>query len=424
MQTVIPAVLLVVLVSSGCSGKNMLFGDASAHAVESERVVWAFFDRGGDLYPAPSVPVAVDDRTMQTNSLFLQRTYERGPDAEPWTTVREALGFTSDASWDSVQQALARRTAARIDALTRREGQARRPLVLLIHGFNVPDSEASYSKVRDTIDPLLPDAVYFQVSWDGLRAGFPPAVWAKAQYNFPQVGYGLRHVLNRIDPATPVRVFTHSSGGPVAAHALWDASRAYGNTLCSSSPRPGREEFQARVCSRTSPPPGPAPPRLADLRLGMIVPATNAGIFFEYDARESPVERIVLGVNPDDMAVGRFGVQTVFDWYKPSCRIQFPGRYAGDVCLAVDPDYVCGRTVTALRDSSNIDISVFDFSKSTVNKPVGVLGVELADSHDWTAYLQRDDYPAFLRALLSDEPVQDETAAFCEGYPLANPPGE
>lgn len=409
----LPVLAWVLLAASGCSGENVLHGKTSAEAVESDRTVWAFFDRGGDLYSAPALPVELDDRTLPgPDTLFLRNNYLRLGADSPWGEVQRGLGLRPDASWESVQGALSDRIGEQVDRLTARPGQPRRPLVILVHGYNVEDARSEYRPVRASLAPHLPDAVFLQVGWDGLTATNPLSVWEEAQYNFPQVGYGLRKLLLKVaavDASIPIRIFTHSSGGPVAAHALWDASASI-SPRCEEPAEPGREEYHARHCSETRPDgserPGPAPPRFEDVRIGMIVPATNAWVVRNYDPAESHVDRVVIGVNPEDEAVTRLGMRLFLKPFTVSCKLW------GDTCLPVRKDYACGESMREFREKG-FEVEVFDFSGSRSNRR------RLArDIHAWEVYLGRDDHQRFVRAVLDPEVRSSETAAYCRGEPL------
>lgn len=162
-----------------------------------------------------------------------------------------------------------------------------RTLVILIHGCNNTYGEArrSYELAR----MLLPvkDVVVLEVYWDG-GAGDPVALWAHARATSKWAGLGLRRVLNRLDPATEVRVLTHSRGAAVIASALWDLPLREG----------AKEDERFRAAQAVE-----APPDLLRTRLAMIVPAMG-----EEDLEGCPrdgLDGLIVGVNEDDPAVGK-----------------------------------------------------------------------------------------------------------------------
>lgn len=188
--------------------------------------------------------------------------------------------------------------AARIRAYTDRGYQ---PLIL-IHGFNAtfPEIYRSYKLVRRQMEHFYPDRkiVYIELYWNG-KYGHPFAIWPEAQNNSKWAGLALRKLLNRIDPAVPVRVLTHSRGAAVICSALWNTDLR--NTV--DADRRYRDAQQAVTT-----------PAFHDLRVGMLAPAIRAVEFESYgDRGEASVtmhERFVLGLNPDDAALNCGG----FSW--------------------------------------------------------------------------------------------------------------
>jgi hypothetical protein len=269
-------------------------------------------------------------------------------------------------------------------------------LVVLVHGFNTSDAECIYQLVRDDVMRTLPDAAFLLVNWDGLVTNSRvPLIWDEAQFNFPFVGLGLRRLLNayfEIEPRTPIRILTHSSGGPVIAHALWDGSAVEGLTTNAAN-WPAYIELQAMRAAGTV----PSPPRFSDLRVGMIVPATAASIFDNYDLGEHGPDRIIIGMNPSDYAVNKT--------FAISCA------WNGDTCLGARRSYSC-MVRRQFRNHPHTQIMIFNFSRSAGYNKRKLL---FHDEHAWEVYMRRDDIVPFLRALLTDVPVNDEGAQICRG---------
>jgi hypothetical protein len=104
-------------------------------------------------------------------------------------------------------------------------------------------------------------------------------------------------VLCRLDPATPVRVITHSRGAAVLCSALWNTDLR--NTAAADA---AYQEAQKAL----------PPPVLPRLRAGLVAPAMRAVDFETYlDRGEGSFcwhDRIVLGLNPDDAALNAGGL--------------------------------------------------------------------------------------------------------------------
>ncbi|MEL7361737.1 MAG: hypothetical protein AAFN13_06670 [Bacteroidota bacterium] len=419
----IPFSLSLIVALSACTGgKNVLLGSQSYRAatqdilalpdgdvptvsLQDPHTVRLFVDRDGDLYPAPLLPVLVPDsvrartselvhdsvrtaKWLRGRTKSLQDVFDENPQATVWKEVRTHLQLQADASWETIQDRLFARAAAAVrDAVDDVQG----PLLVLVHGYNTVDAEYSYAHARQRVAPYLGRAAVLQLHWDGLQDN-SITNWKRAQFNFPQAGIALRRALLSLAPTTPVRVFTHSSGGPVAAHAFWDASATLPPDCDAPEPSyRGRRHYHEWVCTED----GIDPPQFHDLRIGMIVPATSGLLFARYNARTSPLSRLVIGANPRDEAVSK-------SWLIP-CTVK------GSTCLSVRRSLLCDDEVARLRNR-DIEVLIYDFSKSS--GPGGNYGWR-GEDHAWTTYLERDDWPRFAAALFGDAPVSDEAHDYC-----------
>ena len=215
-----------------------------------------------------------------------------------------------------------------------------RTLVILLHGCNNTYGEArrSYELARW----LLPvkDVVVLEVYWDG-GAGDPVALWGHARRQSKWAGLGLRRVLNRLDPATEVRVLTHSRGASVIASALWDL--------------PLREGAEEEECFRTAQR-VEAPPDLLRYRVAMIVPAMG-----EEDLESCPrdgLDGLIVGVNEDDPAVGKGPL---------------PASWFGSTRLGAEGEPFYTHAVPAARRASRVDFggsAVHDFKDYLLRRPM------------------------------------------------------
>lgn len=381
-----------------CGAKNVLHNVAIREVMEEEAtrsansevgrdaIVRIYMDRDGSLYPGPAVALGLDS-IYQGAGTPLRDVFRSTRQSGVWSDLGDSLNIDIHAenAWETIQDSLRGRYASELQHITLRPDGTRNPLVVLVHGFNVVNAEHDYESARDSIRPRAPEAVYLQVNWDGLvqRLAPPALVWRNAQSNFPLVGLGIRKLLNDVTDLhqTPVRVLTHSSGGPVIAHALWDASAAEGRTHFPGDAYKHLLELRADSML----PPRPA---ISDLRVAMIVPAGPAALFQKLDP-PAP-QRVIIGMNPDDVAVA-----------KPFLFCSA----LGDTCLPVKTSQACG-----LRDEfskySGSSLLLFDFSTKG-----GLLDLE---DHAWGAYMDRSDFGAVLDALLKDGPAVDEATQLCK----------
>jgi hypothetical protein len=217
---------------------------------------------------------------------------------------------------------------------------AARTLVILVHGCNNTYGEArrSYELAR----MLLPvkDVAVLEVYWDG-GAGDPVALWRHARRQSKWAGLGLRRVLNRLDPATEVRVLSHSRGASVIVSALWNLPLREGV----------EEEKRFRAAQGVE-----APPDLLRTRLAMIVPAMGEEDL-EGCARNG-LDGLIVGVNEDDPAVGKGPL---------------PASWFGSTRLGAERGPFYTHAVPASRMASLVDFGgslVHDFKDYLLRRPM------------------------------------------------------
>lgn len=396
------AVLALITAASlsGC-GKNVLYSDISRGPRPESGVITLQYDRYGNLYPSSEVrvPAAALRRNQLQLGAFFER--ERAARSRDWDALVEDAGLAPidpsvpfDRAWAAVQTGLRNHVVAQINRYTTGAG-APHPLVVLVHGFNNTMAEAHdwFVVARDSIRRRQPDAVFLYVYWDGLSAALPTGIWPRAQYNFPLVGLEFRRVLNSVDPSVPVRILTHSSGGPLIASTLGDAS----------APLPSQDSVYRRYRTLVALDTGEyRPPHPVSLRVGMIVPAAATNTFRKYDAQHPGPERLILGLNPRDMATGKVFLR---------CTA------LGASCLTTDLRAFC-TTVRQQFEGTGTQLIAFDFSNSSNNRRF----LHFWDDHSMLWYLRRDDISRFLDLFVGGDDVTDtgEAPEFCRRYGASN----
>jgi hypothetical protein len=201
--------------------------------------------------------------------------------------------------------------ADRLNEMTR-DGKT---LIVPIHGFNasLPEIYRSYKAVQRQVEHLYPNkpVCYLEVYWAGLY-GDPFVIWPIAQRNSNWAGLGLRNLLGRLNPATPIRVLTHSRGASVICSALW-------NTDLRSNAHDDQEfrNEQQKLL----------PPVLPGLRMGLLAPAIRPLDIETYHERGTEDsyyhDRIILGINPDDHALNCGGFWWLMGTSLGCCPDQF-----------------------------------------------------------------------------------------------------
>lgn len=378
------------LLLAGCAPTNVLFSDAERIPHPERDIVSIIYDRYGDLYPSDRVHVpgrALRENRPRSEDEFALSSYfsdQHAAKSGAWQALlAEAPLVTPGAdtsfalAWNDVQMQLRKRVIDHVDHLTRSgPGASRRTLVVLVHGFNNDKSEALawYEEVRRVVRSRVPDAVFLDVFWDGLSATLPPGIWSSAQYNFPLVGLEFRRILNAIDPAIPLRVVTHSSGGPLIASTMGDASAP----LTSNDGRYRR--YRAMVSAPTSEYRPPNPP---DYRVGMLVPAASSITFSKFGPMDDGPDRLIIGINTEDIAIS---------------KLFMPCTFLGSTCMSGSKSSFCSGVVPAFAHNPHTRLFVFDFSGSGNNERQGYFW----DSHAVSVYLRRDDMARFLNVLFED----------------------
>lgn len=352
-----------------------------------------YLDRMGSIYPpAAYLPDATlrDKKYKQTLTLWYYDPAHR-PQLQALSAfcgvpcpAGVLAGRYADAQghWWKIQDVLARRAAQETDQRT----GGTRPLAMMIHGYNNSDTELPFLATRNMLrtQVALRNAVWMEVRWDGLHKPTPVFIWGAAQLNGRYAGIGLRRVLCRTQPSTPVRVFTHSSGAFVAYQALWNSSPVNGENAAEDIPS---------ACSLV-----PTPTH-ADIRVGSIVPATTPLVFLGFNCRTTgnpdmpdacqraitgPRYRIVAGQNRRDEAVTKYGVA--------------PGafgatHFGSDSAAFVQANTNCGGGLIRV-----------DFVQATGRNPspcpFGMGKKGLLEKHDWGLYWQRQQSSDFLHKVL------------------------
>ncbi|UOF17393.1 hypothetical protein IEQ11_12510 [Lysobacter capsici] len=373
----------------------------------SEAPLTIFYDRKGNLYPSAAVPVATNELIRgfdeRQDAGTLRGYFAREATSSDTVVQRLArdAGLTdgalpssqwSEANWQRIQAGYRRQLAARIEAAA--DGA---PVVFVIHGYrnNYEDARDWYTPLDGMILQHEPRATLVHVYWDGTTGWRFLHLWKQAQYNMAFIGLEFRRLLNELPADMPIRIITHSTGAPLVANAMGDASEAFRE---NGRPVLLEPEYYVRAAGgdhAAGDDGSYAVKRKSRLRFAAVAPAATLDTFKRYDlARDIVPERITMALNPRDSATGKYFL---------NCELY------GSSCMAVRPVQTCKLLVGTFA-ASGTDVGVFDFSRSKVQTPGTA---RFWRKHSVMAYSKNDRWTPFLRHLLTDADTASDTQALC-----------
>lgn len=400
MMRILTALALGMMLAPGLANarpKQVIFENEMR---QQEGAAAFYMDRAGDLYPPAAVKLDTlylinvrsgERPTVSTSSTdfatlkSLYRWKSSRPQDTDWPALLAHTGVVAsgdfDRDWASVQIALRGEAAQMITAL----GKSNDDVVLLIHGYNNDHGEAKTwyahveGKLRNEAGTHDRRIAFVRMYWDGLAGKTPLFIWDNAQYNGFLVGLELRRLLQQVDGATPLRVFTHSSGAYVIANALGDGSAA---AQLSRLPK----HYPSLAAGQE----GYAPPmQLRDLRVAMLVPAQPTTAFAHYfrnaggdgidgSKKAAVPQRLILGLSKRDFATNKAGI--------------IPCHWKGATCMAVEIDESC-RQVAKDLGIQPPQLMAVNFARQG-----------LVHGHGVDRYTDDAEWPELTRALLAPDP--------------------
>ena len=407
-----------MLALAGCTispfkAERVHFFDRAHDQRESDAVrVQIFMDAQGDLYPKDGLPASLRKGTVEAQG-DLRWMADGGSDAlcaergsGSTETDRLCEAVQSDDGWVSAQAAMWTDRAERI-AAEAVSGNGYRPIVMLIHGFNVTDARPDYGRLRQAVvDVPMADAPLFvEVNWNGYRRAAFDRAWDEGQGSGPLVGFELRQLLNNLaaslegaETLPTVHVLTHSSGAFVAGAMLGNPCHALPN-LRDLNRRHGK--YAAFYKNRATTEGLHAVPKGLDIRVGMLAPATSALTFVESGDCGSEGEGvadqrtglrtegavILSSLNTKDRALRKAILPVEMTWI------------GGATGLGANPAQACELAAEA---PAGTEVAIYDFTpKKGTAAP--------SDSHAIATYLAHPVADMFIRDLLL---TNDPTGAF------------
>ena len=349
---------------------------------------------------------------------YLCRTAEGGDLQAMCSASAQDVEIIQDALWASKAEEI----LEQFDKTDVRD----KDLVVLIHGFNVPDSTDDYNEVirrLDERDNNVKERVYLQVHWDGggkdsgIRA---LTKWRRAQYTGPVVGFELRRLFNSINDISKkrgiespsIRVITHSSGAFLVGATFGNPSSALpalkdGNDIY--------RDFKTHLIDQSG---RWRVPAIKDLTLGMVAPATGSWTFTGF-VKNSPSShdlqnfavatdsegagwfdfkrglqikdaRIVTTQKRSDVAVGKYG---------------FSPAFLGATHLGALKSSNCEVQQWAKKRGLHTDVLALDFTPT----PNDVIRErpKRKTSHSWRYYINQDASNEFIDFFFDQAPATE-----------------
>ncbi len=402
--------MALVLVS--CEPRHVIF-KAPQHGTQPT-VLRAYVDYLGDLYEPGKTPEALTPcakSTFETNEYRTESNICKYPLED--TPQRQAF----EEAWRNRQLELWAELARQVETVRK----PKQSLLILIHGFNVPDALkdydqaakliADYSRTAKVEPPLV-----LEIHWDGRHGGQTRRQWSQAQFTAPLVGLALRELFLHLPKEMPVRVLTHSLGGLVAAALIGNPTLALKRAKnvisrreiagCDFKDYFDRDAFDYAFYSAHVQ--GTCPhyplPKQDDLTIGMLAPAASVDAFAPSPSSETcaycsrPVEggcceegcgirhetaEFIIGLNSRDTAITKRGLGSS----KLGATSMGSG---GRDCWVVE------RVKSRLGARS----SFYDFTKGNNDCADG--------DHAFSCYLTRHRFSPFARRLLGISTPPDD----------------
>ena len=237
-------VLSIAMMFCGCV-TTVDFSEGRAVSRPELPTVQVFYDKQGDIYP--SSWQASDKKLTQNSDNSLICEFNEFNEFK-----RSLCGLTNSAiysnpetenqykAWRQIQKAESSRVVNEI--VRELESTNNKTVVILIHGFRVPDAQKDYGKVKEVLLNKRgkdESPVFLEVHWDGRASPTLPfsalKAWPPAQWTAPAVGFRLRPLLNELNEKVEQRgdkvnlfVLTHSTGAVVAGALFGNPRGALG----------------------------------------------------------------------------------------------------------------------------------------------------------------------------------------------------
>lgn len=233
--------IFIVLFFSACTSKNVTYyGKGSTPEEMTSDIIDLHMDAFGDLYPFGELNRKYNEGNNSQLFKFIKNTKVcNDVNIGRYTSILcegEKKNIDNNLSneqyqkirnkWEEAQLKLWKIYADLISSQIKKNKYSE--VLVLIHGFNVPNSQESFSDMRKPIleryrtlnkdKPLI-----LQVSWDGFE-GISPFNWTKAQASGSLAGFELRKLFNLLEKKLKVmpsfKILTHSSGSFVIGTTL------------------------------------------------------------------------------------------------------------------------------------------------------------------------------------------------------------
>ena len=356
--------------------------------------VQIFFDKQGDVYPIEWI--TSDEQLIDNSYHSLMCQFDKGLCGITDSTIRSDADRASHyLSWRKIQAVENNRVANEV--LAALDGTANKSIVLLIHGFRVPNASETYADAKMVLlnnHDISESPVFLEVHWDGRQSRALPfsalKAWPPAQWTAPAVGFRLRSLLNALhdkldENGTEADLFimTHSTGAVVAGALFGDPSGALPclkNPSAADKCGPTYMEFYNSMGSDEG---SNMVPQWSNMNLVLLAPATPASTF----AMSGNQDIGFLGDRNTNIVISHSKNDSALNKY-----IKFPGLL-GDSGLGV-----------RLNDSKIIKAELEGVSPKRANVIVMEMSENLGKKHDAYDYMRDKEFSKALKLLWQTNP--------------------
>jgi len=264
------------------------FSDGRAKSPAELPVVQVFYDKQGDIYP---IDWQASDKKLTKNS-----------DHSLICQFKQSLcGLTNFAIYSDSQKEAQYKAWRRIqevennrivdEIVSELQSTNNKTVVMLVHGFRVPDAHEDYGKVkRALLNNRSNDEspVFLEVHWDGRQSRTLPIsalkAWPPAQWTAPAVGFRLRPLINELNARVEGKgvdlfVLTHSTGAVVAGALFGNPKGALPCLVDEESANKCGANYTEFLTSIKSGDGAVSVPKWSDMNLVMLAAATSSATF-------------------------------------------------------------------------------------------------------------------------------------------------
>ena len=300
-------VIFAIFATSCASSVDFSEGRPIPKSVSQLPTVQVFLDKQGDFYNfdklgAEQKLINNSDKSLicEYNKALCKKTHEQIYSSCNTSETPDLINENCELK--NIYQDWRKEQSDEVDkivtnVLTQLDKTSNKTIVMLIHGFRVPNAGQDYRKVKSLLmnDRGNQDSpLFLEVHWDGRQSPTLPIsalkAWEPAQWTAPVVGFRLRSLLNKLHngldhtkPKPGLFVLTHSTGAVVAGSLFGNPKAALPCLKNESEASECGPNYTEYFMADTYNDPHVKVPQWPNLNLVMLAPATTQTTFFVSD---------------------------------------------------------------------------------------------------------------------------------------------